>query len=182
MDKFDPLDFGFVKLSLQHGSLCFYEYRSGDFCDGKMNSHRINVYLTQDGDFVTVWHGIFDPAFIDQKYFDLLERFGLGDFDFSENYDTPLLRAYIEDKDQAEVILASLRFERLPPSIIHIDEERGIVCDRLPGYHDEPEEIQNKRRALLEESVRQSAEDESLSSEAVHKWLMDPDAEAFPKA
>ena len=181
MDEFDPLDFGFVKLSLQHGSLCFYEYRSGDFCNGKMDRHRINVYLTQDGDFVTVWHGIFDPAFIDQAYLDLLEKFGLGDFDFSANYNTPLLRAYIESKDQAEVILAALRFESLPPSIIHIDEERGIVCDRLPAYHDESEEVRNKKKARLEESVRQCAEDESLSSEAVHKWLTAPDTKAFPK-
>lgn len=182
MKSFDPLDFGFVKLNLQNGSLCFYEYRSGDFCDGKMDRHRINVYLTQDGDFVTVWHGLFDPAFIDQKYFDLLEKFGLGDFNFSENYNTPLLRAYIENKDQAEVILASLRFERFLPSIIQIDEERGIVCARLPGYHNEPEKVRNKRRALLEEDLQQCVEDECLSSDAVHKWLMDPDLKPFPKA
>lgn len=132
MSKFNPLDFGFIKLDLQNGSLCFYEYRSGEFCDGKMDRHRINTYLTQDGDFVTVWHGIFDPAFIDQAIIDRVEEAGLKDFDFSASYNTPLLRAYIETKDQAKVILHSLRFERMLPSLIRIDEEGRLTCDRIP--------------------------------------------------
>jgi hypothetical protein len=91
-NTFNPLDFGFDKLDLQHGSLRFYEYRSGDFCDGKVNPHRINVYLTQDGDFVTVWDGLFDTAFVSQAFHDLIGKVGLGDVDFFATYHTPLFR------------------------------------------------------------------------------------------
>ena len=182
MNKFSPLDFDFVKLNLQNGSLCFYEYRSGDFCDGQMDRNRINIYLTQDGDFVTVWHGLFDPAFIDQEYLEILEKCGIPDFDFFDSYNTPLLRAYIENKEQASVILRSLRLEKMLPSIIRTNEENGIVCDRLPSYYDEPEELRSKRRALFNENLQQLIQEESISSEEVHRWLMSPDNEPFPKA
>lgn len=106
--KFDPQDFNFVPLNLRNGSLRFYEYRSGEFCDGKMDRHRLNVYLTQDGDFVTVWHGLFDPAFIDQSFLDLVTNAGLNEHDFAYGYNRQLLEAYIETHNQAEIILKSL--------------------------------------------------------------------------
>lgn len=128
---FNPLDFGFDKLDLQHGSLRFYEYRSGDFCDGKVNPHRINLFLTQDGTFVTVWHGLFDTAFVDQAFHDLLEKAGLGDPDFFATYHTPLFRGHIETHDEAKIILKALRFGFLTPSILRIDEDNRICCDSL---------------------------------------------------
>jgi hypothetical protein len=130
-NTFNPLDFGFDPLDLQHGSLRFYEYRSGDFCDGKMNPHRINLYLTQDGDFVTVWHGLFDTAFVGQAFHDLIEKIGLGDADFFATYHTPLLRGHIETRDEAKIILKALRFEHFRPSILRIDEDNRICCDSL---------------------------------------------------
>lgn len=182
MEKFDPLEFGFVKLGLQNGSLCFYEYQSGDFCDGTMDRYRINVYLSQDGDFITVWHGLFDPAFIDQDHLDFLEKLGLGDFDFSANYDTPLLRAYIENNEQADVILKSLRFEKMLPSCIRIDNEQGLICDRLPSYHDEPEEIRRERQAQFEENLQREIDSGTVSGEEVHEWLLSGKDNPFPKA
>ena len=134
--KFDPLDFDFVKLDLQNGSLRFYEYRSGDFCDGKVDRHRINVYLTQDGDFVTIWHGLFDPALIDQAFHDLLAKSGLDGYEFASNYTEHLLRAFIETKDQAEIILKSLRYERRLPHVLRIDKDNRISCDLLPNNID----------------------------------------------
>ncbi|AGI74815.1 hypothetical protein OA238_118p1200 (plasmid) [Octadecabacter arcticus 238] len=130
-NTFNPLDFGFDKLDLQHGSLRFYEYCSGDFCDGKVNPHRINVYLTQDGDFVTVWDGLFDTAFVSQAFHDLIGKVGLGDVDFFTTYHTPLFRGHIETQDEAKIILKALRFDRLRPSIIRIDEDNRICCDSL---------------------------------------------------
>jgi hypothetical protein len=135
MKKFDPRNFGFKKLDLQNGSLCFYEYQSGEFCDGKMDPHRINTYLTQDGDFVTVWHGLFDPAFIDQAFLDLVEKAGLEAFDFASSYNTQLLQAYIKTCEQAEIILKSLRYEKMLPSLLRIDEDNRITCDSLGIKH-----------------------------------------------
>ncbi|MCP4124320.1 MAG: hypothetical protein GY751_21450 [Bacteroidetes bacterium] len=125
---FHPEDFRFKKLDLQHGNLCFYEFTSGDFCDGKLNPHRINVYLSKDNDFVTVWHGLFDPVFIDQRFHDLVKQAGLDDFDFYTQYHTSLLRAHIQNSDEAGVILNSLRYERYIPNMLTIDEENRIAC------------------------------------------------------
>lgn len=125
---FQPEDFGFKKLELQNGSLCFYEYASGDFCNGKLNAHRINVYLSKDHNFVTVWHGLFDPACIDQKFHDLLEQSDFKDFDFSTQYNTPLLRAHIESSQAATIILKSLHYEQQIPSMLIIDAHNKITC------------------------------------------------------
>ena len=120
---FNPLDFGFDKLDLQHGSLRFYEYRSGDFCDGKLNRHRINLYLTQDGDFVTIWHGLFDAAFVDQAFHDLMKQIGQDDFDFAGSYNTGLFRGDITTEDEAKTILKAIRYDRFSPSILRIDAD-----------------------------------------------------------
>ena len=130
-NTFNPLDFGFVKLNPEYGSLRFYEYRSGDFCDGIMNRHRINVYLTQDGDFVAVWDGLFDTALVGQAFRDLIEKVVLGDVDFFATYHTPLFRGHIETQDEAKIILKALRFDRLRPSMLRIDEHNRICCDSL---------------------------------------------------
>lgn len=128
---FNPLDFGFVKLGLQHGSLSFYEYRSGDFCDGTLKPHRLNLYLTQDGEFVTVWHGLFDAAFVDQAFHDLLKQVGHRDFDFAGTYNVALFRGYIETQDEATLILKAVRYTGFSPSILRIDAENCICCDPL---------------------------------------------------
>jgi len=131
MQKFNPLDFGFIQVAKPFDTLHFYEYNSGDFCDGLVDPHRLNVYLTQDGDFVTVWHGLFDPTFIDQSFHDLLEKAGQPHFDFTANYHTQFFRGYIETKEQADVILHSLRYQNMVPSFIYIDEDQRIAFDGL---------------------------------------------------
>lgn len=127
--KFDPLAFGFVKLPLEHGSLRFYEHHAGPFCDGTIDRHRITLYLTQDGDFVTVWHGLFDPFVVDQALQDAVAS--VCDFDFGDAYNTPLFRGYIETEEQAQVILKALRFEQFGPNVLRLDEDKRLCCDRL---------------------------------------------------
>jgi len=126
---FDPLDFGFVKLPMQHEGLCFYEYRCGDFCDGQIDRHRITLYLSQDGDFVTMWHGLFDPFVIGQALKDAVAR--VEGFDFHDAYNTPLFRGYIQTEDEAKVILKAIRFETFKASVLRLDEHQRLCCDRL---------------------------------------------------
>ena len=123
MKPFNPLDFNFRKLVAQHGSLRFYEYRSGVFCDGQIDAHRINLYLTQDGDFVTIWHGLFDAAFVDQAFHDLMKQIGQDDFDFAGSYNTALFRGDITTEDEAKIILKAIRYDRFSPSILRIDAD-----------------------------------------------------------
>ena len=126
---FDPLDFGFVKLTLQNGSLCFYEYRCGEFCDGRIDRHRITLYLSQDGEFVTVWHGLFDPFVLDQALRDAVAS--VEGFDFADAYNTPLFRGYIETEEEARLILKALRFDKFKPSVLRLDEHERLCCDSL---------------------------------------------------
>lgn len=128
---FNPLDFGFCKLDPQHGSLCFYELSCGDLCNGRIDRHRITMYLTQDGDFVTIWHGLFDASLIDQAFHDSMARIGQHHFDFGGSYNTPLFRGYITTQEEARVILKAIRFEGFRPSILRLDAENRICCDLL---------------------------------------------------
>jgi hypothetical protein len=61
MSPFDPTASGFVKLrSFEFpGGVAVYEYANDAIVDGNPEFLRINAYLSQDGDFVTVWRGAF---------------------------------------------------------------------------------------------------------------------------
>lgn len=128
---FDPLKFGFVKLPLQNQSLCFYEYQSGSFVDGVLHAHRLNTYLTQDGSFVTVWHGLFDPAFISEELQSAFARIGDGVVNLHDSYQTQLFQGYIESEEDAQVILKALRFEKMTTSLLHLDDDGRVCCDPL---------------------------------------------------
>ena len=167
---FQPEDFNFAKLDLQNGSLCFYEYKSGSFCNGKVDPHRLNVYLTQDREFVTVWDGFFDPSFIGQEFLDLIARSGFSDFDFGEQYNTPLFRGFIETKEQAEIVLNALRIDKFRPSVLKIDEENHINCESLL-----PQEALEKFEPINLD-IKQS-----ISEAAVKAWLRGPVDAPFPK-
>lgn len=127
---FNPLDFAFCMLDAQHGSLRFYEYRAGPFCDGRIDRHRITLYLTQDGEFVTLWYGLFDPLLVDQTLRDAVAVLD-DDFDFADAYNTSLFRGCITSEDEARIILNVLRLEKFAPSILRLDEHERLCCDRL---------------------------------------------------
>lgn len=128
---FDPLKFHFVKLPLQNQSLCFYEYRCGPFCNGVMSPHRITTYLTQDGSFVTVWHGLFDPIFIGAELRAAFDKIGDGGRDLFDSYQTPLFRGHIETEAEARVIFKALRYEEMTASVLRLDGGGCVCCDPL---------------------------------------------------
>lgn len=122
-DRFEPCRHGFVLL-LNHqppGGPRFYERRNHSKADGTHDYHRLNVYLTQDGDFVTVWFGLLELWILAELF---------GDDDPPE-YDEPLFRGYIESEEQAGLILKALRLETFSPQILKRDATRGVTCDLL---------------------------------------------------
>jgi len=60
MERFDPTEFGFRRLDTSYQSLDFFERDLG--ADVELKPFRLNVHLTQDGEFVTIWSGLFDPG------------------------------------------------------------------------------------------------------------------------
>jgi hypothetical protein len=108
MSKFDPVAVGFVLLQdyRMAPDVCVYEYRNHVAVDGQYDVLRLNVYLTTSSDFVTIWHGLIEPSMV-EGLFDL----PIKDFDFQAMYCTPLFRGYLEDQQEAIVVLNALRLK-----------------------------------------------------------------------
>ena len=60
---FDPVDFGFVLLRDFQipGGVAVYELKNHPSVVGDSNFKRLNLFMTKDGNFVTIWHGLLEP-------------------------------------------------------------------------------------------------------------------------
>jgi len=125
MERFDPTEFGFRRLDTSYQSLDFFERDLG--ADVELKPFRLNVHLTQDGEFVTIWSGLFDPG-LDE---DAIGWKAPEGFSFAEQYNQDLFRGFIATKEEAEVILAALRLENYSPAYLHVDETGTLHCDPL---------------------------------------------------
>jgi hypothetical protein len=107
MVPFNPEDFGFVRLrDFQFpASVDVHEYCNHAAVDGLHDFLRLNLYLSKDGDFVTIWSGLLEPMFAEAS-FDLPEL--LKKIDFEHTYCKSLFRGRIEDGEDARVILKAV--------------------------------------------------------------------------
>src|SRR6185503_13799755 len=117
MSPFDPTASGFVRLrSFEFpGGVAVYEYANDAIVDGNADFLRINAYLSQDGDFVTVWRGLLEPLLAESRlgFVDLPD-----DCDFHANYTEGLFRGYIDSEEAARHVLKGLRLESTPPQVL----------------------------------------------------------------
>ena len=92
---FEPASHGFVLLQNHRppGGVRFYEYRNNSRVDGQHDYRRLNLYLSKDGDFVTIWFGLLERVLVDSLFHD----HGLEPVD----YDEPLFRGHIKSAEQA---------------------------------------------------------------------------------
>ncbi len=121
---FDPTAHGFVFLPGHRppGGVRYYEFRNHVVVDGSVDYHRLNLYLTQDGEFITIWWGSLDPIPIER----LLCETGVA----PASYDEPLFHGHVESDDQASHILRAFRLSATRPQILR-HTSRGIVCESL---------------------------------------------------
>ena len=91
--------------------------------NGQHDCRRLNLYLSQDADFVTIWFGLLEKVLVDSLFHD----HGLEPVD----YDEPLFRGHIESAEQARHILKALRPEDVLPQMLTIDPSKGIVCELI---------------------------------------------------
>jgi len=122
---FDPAAHGFVLLPDHRppGGVRFFEFRNDACVDGTPDYRRLNLYLSQDGGFVTIWWGCLGSVAIGALFRD----HGLAPAD----YDEPLFRGYIDSDEQARHILKALRPGGRLPQVLRVDSIRGIVCESL---------------------------------------------------
>jgi hypothetical protein len=128
MSKFDPIAAGFVLLPdfTMAETLEFFEYRNHVAVDGKANLLRLNVYLTRDGDFVTIWFGLIEPFMAEGQF-----EPPITDLDFHSMYNQPLFRGYITSQSEASVILNSLRLNGYGTPQVLLGAPHDIRCEQL---------------------------------------------------
>lgn len=127
---FDPTNHGFLNLDFTFpGGVTVYELDLPSIDQSKHDTMRLNCYLTQDGDFVTVWYGLLDAHMTEISL-------GYADdptFDFADQYEEPLFRGYIDDDETAAIILKALRLEQTTPNILVLPEHGRLECHLLTG-------------------------------------------------
>lgn len=125
VSRFDPTLHGFVRLkSYQPPGFAVFEYNNHPrVAAGEHDFHRLNIYLSQDGDYVTVWNGLLDDGLVDALFAEL----NLPPVEYTET----LFRGYIDSDEQARIILRALRVDKALPQVLRRDPQYGIVCDQL---------------------------------------------------
>ncbi len=123
-ELFCPEACGFVLLpKVNPQGIRHYELNNHAEVNGVHDFARLNVYLTWDDDFVNIWYGPVDCVMMRV----LFEKQGMT----YQSQDEKLFRGYISSKDQADVILSSLRYDKMQPCHYILDESGGLVCATL---------------------------------------------------
>lgn len=122
---FDPAAHGFVELVdyKPPWGVRYYEFKNHDVVDGRHDFHRLNYYLTQDGEFVTAWMGTLETAILDVLFADSETE--------APDYNEPLFRGHIDSQSQGAEILRALRLHTQSPQVLQKEEDGQIVCEAL---------------------------------------------------
>ena len=130
MQPFAPEANGFIRLQnfqIPVG-IDVYELRNHGFVDGKVDVMRINIYLSKDGSFVTIWNGLVEPMLAEGQ-------FDIPDLpSFQDMYCETLFRGYMEWNEDALVILKALRIDggrRSEPQRL-AGAPNDLRCESLP--------------------------------------------------
>jgi hypothetical protein len=137
LSAFDPADFNFILLQDFRipGNVSVYEYRNHRTVDGRKDFLRLNLYLTKDADYVTVWTGLLDLIGTETEFEN--GRMACAkrpdDFDF-RSYNEDLFRGYIDCRATAQHIFKALRIGEsgvhLLPQMLAMGPDRKLKCDR----------------------------------------------------
>ena len=132
MNSFRPTQWNFTKLKdfEYPGGVFVYEYQNHPTVDGTPNFVRINLYLSKDKNYVTIWSGLVEPIFTEAKLKSVEKP---SDFDFYGSYTEQLFRGYIDSKEAAGHILKALRIgisrRHSLPQILSGGADNKLRCD-----------------------------------------------------
>jgi len=132
-EAFDPTHWNFIKLrDFEYpGGPLVYEYSNHRSVDGAPDFLRLNLYLSKDADFITIWFGLVDPVFAETRL-DGVEK--PADFSFHEQYNEELFRGYIDSQEAAGYILKALRVGdryTAPQVLSGGDDNNKLRCDLI---------------------------------------------------
>src|SRR5215207_9192789 len=136
MDAFDPISFGFALLrDFQFpGGIRAYECMNHPAVDGAHDFLRLNLYLSKDGSYVTIWQGLLEPIIAEAKLKGLANIQLPADFDLFSSYSETLFRGHIDSVEAAAQIFKALRIERSGehyslPQVLGADADSKLRCD-----------------------------------------------------
>jgi hypothetical protein len=136
--SFDPREFNFVLLQDFRipGDVSVYEFHSHPIVNGKADFLRLNLYLTKDGNYVTIWSGLLETLFTEAE-FDSGRMASVTlphEFDFT-SYNQDLFRGYIDSCEAAGHIFKALRISadcrHLVPQVLSSGPDGKLKCDLI---------------------------------------------------
>lgn len=125
---FDPCNHGFRKLSLAGpGGLQWFERHVDETDLDGWDPLRLNVYLTRDGGFTTIWYGLLAPSFAESKLGITVDL----SLDLSEMYEQILFRGDIEEDAFGALLLQAIRIDRNVACELSMSDEFGLECHAI---------------------------------------------------
>ena len=131
MKSFDPERHGFQRIVDYALGVAMFEYKNHPAVDGKIDIYRLNLYLSRDDAFVTVWNGLLEPT-MTEPMFDL--DIPAEQLRFHDIYFEQLFRGYIETEEEATLIFRAIRIERASrtlPQKLH-GAPLDLRCEAMP--------------------------------------------------
>ena len=133
MKTFDPTKFNFVLLEDFRipDDVSVYEFKNHSTVDGKRDFLRLNLYLTVDSKYVTIWFGLLEPMFAE---IELASAAKPDDFDFS-SYNEELFKGYVDSDEAAGCIFKALRVGEshryAQPQVLSQGADNKLRCDLI---------------------------------------------------
>jgi hypothetical protein len=136
---FDPTQFGFIELrDFQIAdAVPAYEYKNHSAVDGTKDFLRLNLYLTLDGTYATIWYGLLEPLFAEAEFTEgrLASVATPADTDFIHSYNETLFRGYIDSAETAEHIFKALRVGKdarySVPAVLIAGRDNTLACELM---------------------------------------------------
>jgi hypothetical protein len=114
-----------------------YEYKNHPAVDGTKDFLRLNLYLSLDGTYITIWHGLLEPLFAEREFTEgrLASVARPSDMDFIRSYNEDLFRGYIDSAETAQHIFKALRVgpggRYILPEMLSGGRDNTLTCSLM---------------------------------------------------
>ncbi|WP_419412587.1 hypothetical protein [Primorskyibacter sp. 2E107] len=127
-EMFELRKHGFRKLPISGpGHLEWFERNINGFDGDGYDPLRLNVYLTRDGGFTTIWFGLLDSAAAEHKLGVVADL----SVNLSELYEEILFRGDIESPAFGATLLEAIRVDQKRACVLKMSGKFGLECHAI---------------------------------------------------
>ena len=124
---FDPTTAGFRRIDFELQDVRHFEYAAPYLPIFDKDWTRLNGYLSQDVDFVTIWFGLlFSP--LAEAELGLEEN---ASFPLHEWYHEPLFQGYVTSQSFGEQVIASTRVTHRQAQRLTLSDDGKLMCSLI---------------------------------------------------